>query len=175
MLQGIKMLIGSFPLLFGQPLGRRLQDWCTQRGWVLLWALGNWIVPDAAGRDSTNAYLMGNRSIDPAVFGHTSASHNLSLSSTVPAFEALWAQAEKALLINATTPPGTGLTVMNASVASALWGQLPKALGVELLGGRSCSDNHACVGVQRSGGRRCVCYSHGSATVAATGAHAVAE
>ncbi len=78
---GIKMLVGSFGDLFGTMLGRRLQAWCVQQGWVLAWALGNPSVSEY-GDDSTPAPY-ANRTLDPMVFAHTSASHNLSLASSL--------------------------------------------------------------------------------------------
>eukprot|EP01043_Picozoa_sp_COSAG02_P046183 COSAG02_NODE_4297_length_5538_cov_3.544402_5_plen_791_part_00 len=82
---GIKMLVGSFGDLFGTILGRRLQAWCVQRGWVLAWALGN---PSASryGDDSTPAPY-ANRTLDPMVFARSGASHNLSLASSLDGTE----------------------------------------------------------------------------------------
>lgn len=35
----IKFMIGSFPALFGTDYGTKLQRWCVQRGWALVWAV----------------------------------------------------------------------------------------------------------------------------------------
>ena len=37
---GVKMILATFPALFGTAAGARLQAWCASQGWVLVWALG---------------------------------------------------------------------------------------------------------------------------------------
>ena len=104
---GIKMLVGSFPLLFGQPLGRRLQDWCTAQGWVLAWALG-----DASNGhpspDGINAAPYANRTIDPLVFAHTRCALVATLHTTAAA------------LCHCCTAPGYTAPVLNAELSLSL-------------------------------------------------------
>ena len=67
---GIKMLVGSFPQLFGTEQGRRLQAWCRKQGWVLAWALGSvGADPDPHSHGGGGPYGRGsapfaNRSLD---------------------------------------------------------------------------------------------------------------
>jgi hypothetical protein len=36
---GVKMIVASFPALFGTPAGKQLQQWCAANKWPLSWAL----------------------------------------------------------------------------------------------------------------------------------------
>ena len=54
------------------------------------------------GQDDTQTAPYANRTLDPAVLSHTTASHNLSLASSVAGFEKLWK--EMAIAQNSTQP-----------------------------------------------------------------------
>lgn len=117
--------------------------------------------------------------------GRAAVVQNLSLAAEAPAFEALWravaaalnrsrgpagpppppppapAPGGKAALMAQQPPDG----MVNQTTWLAWWRQLETAtpaLGLGLLGGRSCADPNACVGVQTSSGK-CVCYREGGA------------
>ena len=107
---GIKMLVGSFPKMFGTEDGKRLQAWCKKAGWVLAWALGS-VGADPPSDNhggggggspySRSEAPFSNRSLDLEVLPHTSAAHNLSISREHRAdFSKLWREVEK--LINAS-------------------------------------------------------------------------
>lgn len=38
--EGVHFVIAAFPDIFGTGVGRAVQEWCMQHGWVLVWALG---------------------------------------------------------------------------------------------------------------------------------------
>lgn len=107
---GIKMLVGSFAKLFGTDDGRRLQAWCKKEGWVLAWGLGA-----AGGKDEnadphhdpqTTAAPYANRTLDLLVLPHTTAIHNMTISSQDrDTFERLWRQVGHAVNASKTVPP----------------------------------------------------------------------
>ena len=154
---GIKMMVGSFGDLFGTRLGHKLREWCQQQGWVLAWALGN--PANTEGQDDAQTAPYANRTLDPAVLSHTTASHNLSLASSVAGFEELWK--EMAIAQNSTQPDPDDPydpAQLNASVTFEMWRKMPADLHLDFLTGSSCSDINGCVGVRPKDGS-CVCYS----------------
>ena len=146
------MVIGTFPELFGTAHGTALQRWCTERGWVLVWALG----PNVPGGGSIpNAGISGppvavdarsTRALDPTVFVHSSASRNSSMSAaTSQSFLRIWG--EMSGRDAAKTPPAQ----------YELWfGKLPPALAVRGLLAGDCADPSSCIGTRQGG--HCVCY-----------------
>jgi hypothetical protein len=117
-----------------------------------------------AGDDSTVAPY-ANRTLDPMVFTHSSAMHNLSLASALGGFQTLWS--DMALLQNAsagTNPDDPYSPAVNASTVYAMWERLDQqSLGLDFLGGSSCADVDNCVGVRAADGSTCVCYASGGA------------
>lgn len=146
----VKMVLGIFGVLFGTPEGALLRTWCVQRGWALVWALGE----AGAGGNGTSpnrtngvaVYPMSQRFLDPVATG--GAGHNLSLPL------------QKAQAVANTTwqslQPGPART-MDTVVAAwvGLRGRL-QALQIEPLYGLSCGDLD-CIGVAAIS-RDCVCY-----------------
>jgi hypothetical protein len=159
--QGVKLMVGSFPLLFGAEIGRALQKWCIRQGWVLVWAFGNPLSPQ--DDNSLTKTWLSNRTLDPLVFAHTTASHNLSITPhATTAFEAAWAEANATLSAMGSAGDNNPYmsAALNLSVALEVWGQLSHGeLDLDFLSGRSCGNVNGCVGVHAGSGT-CVCY-HG--------------
>ena len=169
----IKMVIGDFAGLFGTPLGQTLRDWCVQRGWVLVWALG------AAGQNVQAEWfgqppiyaLFNQRMLDPIALAATSVGNVSAL--TTPAvrshFGELWGFVENYRSSHPPPPPTPGDPVpppeFNATVFTYWFEKQPPGLLVKQLkgadklacgGGAGVEDR--CVGTLASDGR-CVCYS----------------
>lgn len=88
---GVKFLIGNFPVMFGTSKGRELQQTCDHFGWPLVWAFG--YGDSSGGHHSGSVSVAGNkRIIDPTNI-HTNASLSLSAFSD---FEQVWSLAESA-------------------------------------------------------------------------------
>lgn len=108
---GIKMLVGSFAKLFGTDDGQRLQAWCKKEGWVLAWGLGA-----AGGKDEDDVPHHGsqtmtapyaNRTLDLHVLPHTTAIHNLTITSDDrDKFEHLWHKVRHAVNLSKHMPVG---------------------------------------------------------------------
>ena len=95
----IRFLIGSFPVLFGTPLGVSLQTWALNRGWVLVWSLGpndKRLLHPTTGFDfgpvlQNLDFKVNQRILDPVVLAKTTATSSLKLdSSVVQKFRKLW-------------------------------------------------------------------------------------
>lgn len=104
-----------------------------------------------------------NRTLDPIVFAHSTASHNLSLAHAVGPFKQLWREMSvvqnSTFQASSTQIPGDVPTQLNASYAFREWRSLDHgALGIDFLGGKSCADVNRCVGVRATDGTTCVCY-----------------
>lgn len=112
--------------------------------------------------DSTVMAPYANRTLDPIVFAHSTASHNLSLAHAVGPFKQLWK--EVSVVQNATyqsskNTQGQFGPELNASYVFREWRRLDHAaLGLDFLGGKSCADVNGCVGVRANDGTTCVCY-----------------
>jgi len=98
--RGVKMHVALFQTLFGSALGRRLQAWCIQRGWALVWALGP---PGGAGfpdpHDPAFA-LEDQRIVDATVATKIANLHPRAVvdAANLAPFEALWERVSKVLL-----------------------------------------------------------------------------
>lgn len=169
----IKMVIGDFGGLFGTPLGQTLREWCIQRGWVLVWALG------AAGQNVQAEWfgnppiysLFNQRTLDPIVLAAASVSvANVSALATPAvesAFGKLWGFIENYRATHPPPPPNPASPVhqpqFNVSVITYWFESQPKGLLLEqLTGGHDCGGDGAavadrCVGTLASDGS-CVCY-----------------
>lgn len=122
--------------------------------------LRNRAVYSSSCGSSSLAMPYANRTIDPSVFGHTTASHNLSLAHAHPGFNQLWARAAADRNNSApsagSNPYGPSI---NASFVASWWARLDPTLGLDFMGGRSCADNNGCVGVlAKPAEGTCVCY-----------------
>jgi len=156
----VKFLLGSFPSLFGSGAGAKLQEWCLERGWILVWSLGLnlgdlpaffWNAPILPQEFPSNQRLA-----DPEVLLRTSASANSTPSAaTLRGFQELWLEA------NATRQRAA---MQNSSVSNTtwatMWARLGEALSPDLrlrpLQADACSDVERCVGTTPSG--HCLCY-----------------
>jgi hypothetical protein len=125
------------------PFSLKLQAWCKQNGWVLSWALGD--PSSTPGRDDGAMAPYANRTLDPTVLAHTTASHNLSLTSSVASFEKLWK--EMAIAQNSSKPepddPYDPASI-NATVVFAMWGKMQEELQLDFVTGSSCSNINEC-------------------------------
>ena len=165
----VKMVVADFGGVFGTPLGQTLRDWCTQRGWLLAWALG------AAGQNVQAEWfgqppiyaLFNQRSLDPVVAAAASVANVSAL--TTPAiqteFDELWVFIENYRATHPPPPPVPGDPIpppqFNATVITYWFEQQPKELLVQQLTGahdcgRQAADN--CVGTLAFDGS-CVCYT----------------
>lgn len=162
--RAIKLLVGSFPALFGTPRGRLLQQWATERRIALSWAYGTGRV-DASVNMSTfshrgafNVSFRGNERMLDATVGlalqQPGVPPRLNSSvddATAAAFESLWAQ------VTAARGPGAAIA------PSRLWSfwesgraSMSADMRLALPAPRVCADWTACVGSTPSAG--CVCY-----------------
>ena len=108
----VKMVVADFGGVFGTLLGQTLRDWCTQRGWLLTWALG------AAGQNVQAEWfgqppiyaLFNQRSLDPVVAAAASVANVSAL--TTPAiqteFDELWVFIENYRATHPPPPPVPG-------------------------------------------------------------------
>lgn len=164
--RAVKFLLGSFPSLFGTRLGRQLQAWCVERGWVLLWSLGLNLGPEVEVDFFTIGFANGTfaanqRLADPAVLPRVGVSN----VSVPPAAAALFADAweQAAAMRHNASKNASSWGVSNTSWAR-LWtatrDALPRGLSVEILRAGACADVDRCVGVSLSDGpsRPCLCY-----------------
>jgi len=163
----VKMLVGQFDQLFGDPIvGRQLQALARQNGWILLWALG---APGASSSSShhhwppaptSNAtWSMEGRVVDPTTLNKSTVGHNLTASvADLTAWSAAWAAAGKMRAVQPKPPLPQPANYSN--VWSALWSDtvrsLAPALRLRSLRAASCADSRQCVGVNAEGS--CVCY-----------------
>jgi hypothetical protein len=116
--------------------------------------------------EETGVAPYANRTLDPIVFAHSTASHNLSLAHAVGPFKQLWR--EISVVQNSTFQASRDmhrskqawLSELNASYAFREWRSLDhESLGIDFLGGKSCADMNRCVGVRATDGTTCVCYA----------------
>eukprot|EP01043_Picozoa_sp_COSAG02_P090848 COSAG02_NODE_27650_length_605_cov_0.841897_1_plen_115_part_00 len=110
--------------------------------------------------EETGVAPYANRTLDPIVFAHSTASHNLSLAHAVGPFKQLWR--EISVVQNSTFQASSTATPteLNASYAFREWRSLDhESLGIDFLGGKSCADMNRCVGVRATDGTTCVCYA----------------
>mmetsp|Transcript_86598 Transcript_86598/g.181434 ORF Transcript_86598/g.181434 Transcript_86598/m.181434 type:complete len:524 (-) Transcript_86598:174-1745(-) len=168
--KSIKFVIGSFPDLFGSVHGFRLQEWCIQQGWVLVWSLGLNLGTSfeqranffTAGQLPSGEWASADRRVlDPVVLARVAASFNSSRSSENAAqakasFEAAWAQAN----VTRNVARAVNRTVANVTWALA-WSDLmdlvPADVKLEPLKAGACKDINACLGTNPSGD--CLCYN----------------
>lgn len=158
--QDIRFLIGNFGKVFGSANGERLREWCLQRGWVLVWALG----PNFNGTATWGSLLPGSnvtanqRLVDPLVASRTTAAPTLPTDdATVVSFQRQWFKVKN---LRSTVPEGK----LANTTAALLWHNLtaasPAALRVSPLRDATCKqlqEGAECVGI--SGDGRCVCYA----------------
>jgi len=155
----VKFVIATFDSLFGRPIGERLQSWCAEQGWVLVWSLGlnNQTAPNFwSAADLTWPMSSNRRLADPLVLRKTTAGANVSINDQdLSAFRAAWSKA------NATRhlADAANRTVANTTWASA-WASLAQAMPATLhlapLSANACGDIDNCMGVAAEGG--CLCY-----------------
>jgi hypothetical protein len=147
---GVKMVIGTFPRLFGTDSGEALQRWCVAQGWVLVWALG----PNYPGGGIPNSGISGppvamdaRRTLDPTVLLHSTAGANCTVAqSDVATFKGLW-----------KTMTGRDVSETAPSQYTSWFAELPRTLVVRALYGGECADASKCVGTRLDG--HCVCYT----------------
>ena len=137
--EAVAMVIGSFRELFGTDAGARLQQWCADHSWPLVWALGP--------GNETSSFRGLDRIVDVTTLGSARVNRTAS-ASTAAAFELHW-QAARAARDRTRSAPGLGS-----------WVQLAEAVGPSLIlralpGGRPCSAAAQCVGIDRH--RDCFC------------------
>lgn len=162
----VKFIIATFTSLFGTKNGRRLQTWCKEQGWVLIWSLGL-----NTGDDYANFWTAvglnisipsNNRLADPQVLGNTTAATNMSLpQNAIPSFADAWTKVEasrRAAYMNNRTI----LKEEWAEAWKALDHQMPSTLHLSALRAGSCADVEGCIGTTPEGD--CFCYMHASKT-----------
>lgn len=131
---GVQMLLGSYPKLFGTALGLRLQRLCQRWGWPLIWARAAF---DAQGEACGTSTGHDCRLLDPSTAGGTSTGgSNISTvganltalrpNSTVgAAFATHWETVER-------TRASGGWGEGGSSVVAKHWGALASAMTGEL-------------------------------------------
>lgn len=152
---GVHFIVGAFPSLFGTGDGVRLQQWCKQHRWVLLWSLGQ----NTADVHELVTLPFNNRMIDPSVLAHTSVGNVSGVSGNEALrgnFSAFWSE----VTVHRSKASGSG-GIAPADWAG-LWNQLvgvmPPTAKLEPLRAHKCSDRDACIGITFGGGD-CVCYN----------------
>jgi hypothetical protein len=136
--EGVKFLIGNFPVLFGTDLGIKLQQVCEHYSWPLAWSYGY-------GSSKKQGNEPGNKRIlDP-----TDAFTNASLSNdAVESFQEIWNEATSAR--KSGTP--------SASQFSQWWSSLEQnQVRLAPMTSSSCVDTE-CIGTV-VGSNQCVCKS----------------
>eukprot|EP01052_Picozoa_sp_SAG31_P032355 SAG31_NODE_3540_length_4144_cov_2.714957_5_plen_116_part_00 len=104
-----------------------------------------------------------NRTLDPTVFGYTTAKHNMTLAGdAIESFVDLWTRAAASRNnSNSTIPNPYDPMPINVSLVYSWWNQLDNSLSLDFLDGESCADVNACVGVRSEAAdpsKPCVCY-----------------
>ena len=157
--RGLKLLVGSFPALFGTKRGALLQLWATKRDVALAWALGDGSVSNDYGHrhgphrgpppPPPPPFRSRARMLDPQ---STRLLNTSAVGGVAANFSSLWSR-----VAAARDPIG------NLSLRAVLgfWGEaqrsFPAQLFVSVPAPRACDDWNACLGVGGHG--RCVCYS----------------
>lgn len=164
---GVQLVLGDFPKLFGTEDGRRLQAFARRHGLALAWALGpnrnRTLDEESSYADFTN-YAGDGRLLDPQVLdagaagGTSTAGCNLSLPLGVAGhLDEHWRTMAELRAVHAKDaadpyPPPREL--------ARRWAALVQVLGprlrVESLRARRCADTRGCVGTTWEGD--CVCY-----------------
>ncbi|KAL1496342.1 hypothetical protein AB1Y20_016298 [Prymnesium parvum] len=155
--RGIKLLVGSFPALFGTPRGQLLQRWAARDGIALSWALGDGRVSEAniirdSGWSFNFSYAGDVRILDaPSLDAPSPRRLNLTVgTAAAAAFRKAWRA------VGAARDASGGV---DAATLRAAWeelrGALPEVMVVGLPTPRAC-DWSVCVGLSASG--TCVCY-----------------
>jgi hypothetical protein len=155
-------VLGEFDALFGTPMGRQLQQFAKENGWVLCWALGFYGQSMWAATSSNDTWAMDTRIADVQVLTSTSAAHNLTVSpAATKQFDKVW---EYAARLHNTTLPSYGGAGDGPGGHMDLWGSqwkqlyelTDRRLRLGLLSARSCMSHNDCVGVDADG--HCLCY-----------------
>ena len=169
--RGIKLLVGSFPALYGTHRGRLLAEWAVRQRIALTWALGCgevYAAPpfETAQQSCYNTSFAGDeRLLDghvALVLQQRATPGGTRLNSTVSAadaayYEHLWARVEAARDAAGGLPRPTVLSFWAEATAHARGnGSRARSMMVGLPRPHAC-DWHVCVGATRPGGE-CVCY-----------------
>ena len=151
--QGIKMMIGSFGLLWGTAQGSRLREWSATRGWPLAWAYNPRVAglcmtgpqPPPAGClhartaiENMTEDAVAVRLLDPKVLAQVAEGHNCSNAPTAATFERIWETASN-VTSNISLGFGARQTRLRALWRELLQGEaVVNAFGVEPL----CKPRH---------------------------------
>lgn len=149
--EGVKFLIGNFPLMFGTDDGRSLQKVSEHYSWPLVWAFGY----GQASSKSSSTVAGNKRILDPT---DAAANTNATLpNSAANNFEDVWSLVETAR--KSQTNP-------SASDFSRWWSSLEESqVRMAPLAHDSCADTD-CVGIA-IGSNDCICKSAAITTVVA--------
>jgi len=137
---GVKFLIGNFPVLFGTDLGRQLQQVADHYSWPLVWSYGQIRFHLESGADDS---LPGNKRFLDPLGKHT----NATFSNTAPStFEQVWSDVENSR--SHSTPSSTQF--------SQWWSTLEQSqIRMAPMTARSCEDLE-CIGTV-VGSDECIC------------------
>ena len=151
--QGIKMMIGSFGLLWGTAQGSRLREWSAARGWPLAWAYNPRVAglcmtgpqPPPAGClhartavENMTEDAVAVRLLDPKVLAQVAEGHNCSNAPAAATFERIWETASN-VTSNISLGFGARQTRLRALWRELLQGEaVVNAFGVEPL----CKPRH---------------------------------
>lgn len=157
-----KVLVGSFPGLFGSKMGEDLRKFCSRHGMPLVWSLSDgqeWTKEEEEKLDwlpwepFEYWHSDGERLLDPiAGWAHTSQPSSGGSAKTRALWEKVWAEVAKQ---RSQLPHGHFLT--QSSMKSWWKGIKSSDLPVQMLREGECSPN-LCFGTILAGGNRtCIC------------------
>ena len=131
--EGVQLVLGSFPALFGTVEGAQLQAWCTAHSWPLAWAkaegtlAGSLAENKGGGEGGEGGSFEGkDRLLDPSALVKTRLNRTFTSAQT-QRFAAVWQQA--ATLRSSALPH----TKLAASDNTQLWDRLVAALDPALV------------------------------------------
>eukprot|EP00039_Didymoeca_costata_P015210 m.254668 g.254668 ORF g.254668 m.254668 type:complete len:508 (+) comp16176_c0_seq1:191-1714(+) len=140
--ESIKFVMASVPELFGTSLGQEIRNWCQQKKWVLVWALGM-----NAGKQHLRSFKGNQRLLDPATVTNVV---NASIAGSLSQFDSVW---NEALGVRNYSQPSNETIAAWYEKASSIVG--PGGC-VQPLNGNSCEKPDMCVGTNDN--NECVCY-----------------
>jgi hypothetical protein len=149
----VKMVIGEFDEYFGTRSGALLREWCSAKGWALVWAIG----PGSPAPECTSgpsrrrlapSMPSNERFLDPEAMGTAGWNLSLPVSAARRAANATWAAK---LAVGSTWEWPQTLAAWRA-----LRTEMPTGFRLEPLFGLSCADAD-CIGIIE-GSADCVCY-----------------
>mmetsp|Transcript_75832 Transcript_75832/g.158087 ORF Transcript_75832/g.158087 Transcript_75832/m.158087 type:complete len:487 (-) Transcript_75832:281-1741(-) len=145
--ESVRFVIGNFATLFGHHFGRKLQKFCNDFGWPLVWAYTEYIEEQQGGGASWNSsHALLDRILDPTVEG--SKALNITIGAERSSgFEDLWNKVAEERAAN-TTSKGKFMKWWRMS--------MDDQLTLTPTSAKRCGPSQKCVGYSLKG-KECAC------------------